>query len=107
MLSFLLNSFFLPILIVTSPVQVTGHTYTYTEGATCIVRQAGVTQTVTSDSDLWCTYHLTPRQPFTVNVYETSDDPAMPGAAWGFACQAADVSEEYPQAIYGPGCKRS
>ena len=85
---------------------VNGSTYTYTEGATCVVTQSELIQTVISDDGGGCQYTLTPSILFEVAVYETSVDPTMPGAVWAFTCIAASESEEYPQSIYGPGCQR-
>jgi hypothetical protein len=85
---------------------VLGTTFTYTEGATCIIKQNGVMQTVVSNDHAWCDYTLTPNSLFEVEVYETSDSPQLPGAVWAFTCMAASVAEEYPQNVYGVGCAR-
>ena len=85
---------------------VTGSTFTYTEGASCVVKQFGTDQTVISDLDGWCIYQITPNETFGVEITETSDNPLLPGAVWGFTCTSADVAEEYPQHIYGTGCQR-
>ena len=91
----------------TTPTTVFGSTFTMTEGATCIVKQGDSTQTVISDFDAWCDYQLLPSTEFTVEITEVSDNELLPGAVWGFTCTSTDVSEEYPQHIYGPGCQRS
>lgn len=85
---------------------VTGSTFTYTTGATCVIRQSETVQTVVSDEKGWCDYQLTPNALFTVEVQETSDNPLYPGAVWSFTCTAASTGEEYPQNIYGVGCLR-
>jgi len=92
---------------ITQTTTITGSTFTYTEGATCVVKQSDTTQSVVSDLDGWCNYQLTPNAIFTVEVTEVSNDPLLPGAVWGFTCKSANVHEEYPQAIYGVGCQRS
>jgi hypothetical protein len=98
---------YLPIISTANePITVTGSTFTYTEGATCVIKQSDTTQSVISDLDGWCIYQLTPNATFTVEVTETSDNPLLPGAVWGFNCKSTNVPEEYPQSIYGIGCQR-